>query len=294
MHKCLIHDEYWETTPNRTLGGVGCPKCHNERVSKSKTRTQEEYEEELREVNPNIIVLEKYIDCRTRIKHKCLIHDVIWEPYPDNVLKGCGCPKCGNEKIGMKCRTPYEIYEEQLKAVNPNIICIGEYRGVSNKVAHKCLLDDCEWEAIPSEILTGNNRCPKCEERINGKLKHTYSKTNHQNIHFKNKGSYGERQIAKFLNEYKITYNRQQRFVGCIDKRALPFDFYLPDYNAAIEYDGIQHTQPVEKWGGEAGLQMTIKHDNIKNEYCKNNGIRLLRIPYNKDIKTELDNFLFT
>ena len=60
----------------------------------------------------------------------------------------------------------------------------------------------------------------------------------------------------------------------------MPFDFYLPDYNICIEYDGEEHFQPVEFFGGEEKFQRRIENDEIKNNYCKNNNIKLIRIPY--------------
>ena len=58
----------------------------------------------------------------------------------------------------------------------------------------------------------------------------------------------------------------------------LRFDFYLPDYNCCIEYDGIQH---FEGWSNSLlNLRDNKYRDNIKEEYCKNNNIRLIRIPY--------------
>lgn len=78
-----------------------------------------------------------------------------------------------------------------------------------------------------------------------------------------------------------------------MDIRPLPFDFYLPEYNICIEYDGEQHNRSVKHFGGDKAFYTRIKHDNIKNEYCKNNGISLLRIPYFKNIEEELNNFLF-
>ena len=62
-----------------------------------------------------------------------------------------------------------------------------------------------------------------------------------------------------------------------------------------IEYDGEQHFRPIEYFGGQKKFELQQKHDTIKNEYCKNNGIPLLRIPYFKydNIEEELNNFLF-
>ena len=64
------------------------------------------------------------------------------------------------------------------------------------------------------------------------------------------------------------------------NKNDLRPDFYLPSYNLVIEFDGIQHFEPVEHFGGEKNFQITQKRDRDKNEYCKKNNINILRIPY--------------
>lgn len=97
--------------------------------------------------------------------------------------------------------------------------------------------------------------------------------------------SKGEMLIEDILKENNIEYIPQKRFDDCKNKRTLPFDFYLPTKNTCIEFDGAQHTQPVEYWGGEEKFVYLQKNDSIKNQYCKDNGINLIRIPYtmNKD-----------
>ena len=60
----------------------------------------------------------------------------------------------------------------------------------------------------------------------------------------------------------------------------LPFDFYLFKYNILIEYQGEQHYKPRKKFGGEEGFKNTVIRDNIKKQYCKNNNIKLIEIPY--------------
>ena len=58
--------------------------------------------------------------------------------------------------------------------------------------------------------------------------------------------------------------------------------------DTSIEFDGVQHFKIVEKWGGVDGLKERQEKDNIKNEYCKNNNIHLLRIKYNENINIKL------
>ena len=79
----------------------------------------------------------------------------------------------------------------------------------------------------------------------------------------------------------------------------LTFDFYLPDYNTCIEYDGIQHYEPKQiarKMSKEVAYKAYIqtKHnDLIKNKYCKKHGISLIRIPYWELEDENIEYYLF-
>ena len=79
-------------------------------------------------------------------------------------------------------------------------------------------------------------------------------------------------------------------FDKCKDIRKLKFDFFLPDYNVCIEFDGEQHFKICE-WG-EKKLKDSIKKDGIKNSFCENNNIKLLRISYKDIIYEKINNFL--
>ena len=96
------------------------------------------------------------------------------------------------------------------------------------------------------------------------------------------KDSHGENNIKMYLLENNIRFNKEQKFEGCLDITHLRFDFYLPDINTCVEYDGIQHFQPIKKFGGESEFQNVQRRDKIKNEYCLKNNIKLIRIKYSK------------
>jgi very-short-patch-repair endonuclease len=80
----------------------------------------------------------------------------------------------------------------------------------------------------------------------------------------------------------KIKYIRQHSFDTCRFINKLNFDFYLPKYNTCIEFDGRQHYEPVEWFGGKEGYELNIKRDECKNEWCLENNVSLIRIKYNK------------
>ena len=108
--------------------------------------------------------------------------------------------------------------------------------------------------------------------------------------------SKGEYKIAKILKENKIFFEQQKTFLDCKDKALLPFDFYVNN-QYLIEYDGEQHFN--KRDFQEDRYNYIQKHDNIKNEYCRNNNIPLIRIPYKHfknlcidDLKLETSNFI--
>ena len=107
---------------------------------------------------------------------------------------------------------------------------------------------------------------------------------------WKCKESKGEKIIGKFLINNHIKYERQYKFNNCRNIIPLSFDFYLSNYNTCVEFDGIQHFKSIEYWGGIKNLNYIKKCDKIKNDYCKNNNIKLIRIRYNENIIDKLKN----
>ncbi len=109
----------------------------------------------------------------------------------------------------------------------------------------------------------------------------------------KKKRSKGEQQIGRYLTDQRVAYNEERTFPDCIHKKQLRFDFYLPRYNACIEFDGAQHFRPVPLFGGVEGLKVTQIRDKIKTDYCATNNIPLLRIPFiESNVEKKLKEFL--
>ena len=109
--------------------------------------------------------------------------------------------------------------------------------------------------------------------------------------------SKGEKIISMYLTNYNIDFIRQKKFDDCVGiKYQLPFDFYIPSLNTCIEFDGIQHFQPVEHFGGLESYEQLKKNDKIKNDYCEDNYINIIRIKYDQldRINEILDNNLRT
>ena len=262
-HRCLVDGYEWYVTPANTLNGKGCPLCGG-----TMHKTQEQYVEELKLKNPNIIAIGQYINHSTKIMHKCLKHNYEWMASPHTILSGCGCPMCKNDKLSNAFKISHDEYVNKLYAVNKNIVVLGEYVNARTPIKHKCLIDGWEWDATPENLLKGHG-CPQCNK---------CSKSN------------GEKLVSKWLDANNITYKKQKTFDDCRDKQVLQFDFYLPDYNIVIEYNGKQHYEPVDYFGGKTGFEYTVKHDKMKTDYCKKNNIMLFIIPYFKNLYDELES----
>ena len=164
--------------------------------------------------------------------------------------------------MGRKPLTHEEFMEKfYVKNKNAeNIEILGEYVNNKTKIKVRCKKDGYEWEATPKHLLNEVG-CPKCNE------------------------SKGEKRIGKYLDNRNIKYKPQYRFDNCRSKNELPFDFYIPSLNIAIEYDGMQHFEIIKHFGGLDGFIDTKIRDTVKTIYCKENNIKLIRIPY-----TEYDN----
>ena len=97
------------------------------------------------------------------------------------------------------------------------------------------------------------------------------------------KMSLGAITIESLLKEYNINYQKEYVIYDLYNNEPMQkfrFDFYLPDNNIIIEYDGAQHTKPVKHWGGEQELKDTQRRDTTKTNYCLDHGITIIRIPY--------------
>lgn len=101
--------------------------------------------------------------------------------------------------------------------------------------------------------------------------------------------SKGEYKISLYLKENNIGYISEKEFEGLINPKtgySLRFDFYIPKMNICIEYDGIQHFQYYRPIHGKCPIKGNLevldqqRRDRIKDEYCKNNDIPLIRISY--------------
>ena len=115
--------------------------------------------------------------------------------------------------------------------------------------------------------------------------------------------SLGVLKIKELLQNANISFVQEKSFETCINsvtKRKFRFDFYI-DNLYLLEYDGEQHFKESSLFGGKEEFEKRKEYDNYKNSWCEENGIPLIRIPYNKistldiqDLKLETSHFIVT
>lgn len=257
--KCKIDGYIWEAAPSNLLQGYGCPKC----VGLAKP-TQEEFIIQLKQINPDIEVLETYINSVTKIKCRCKVCGHEWKTTPRILLNGHGCPKCAG-----KVQLTTNEFKEKLYRINPDIKVLGTYINTITKIKCKCKICGHEWTTRPNDLLNGHG-CPKCSI------------------------SKGEKRIAQYLDNLGINYVYDKPYFNDLvgtGGRLLRPDFIIPSLKLWIEFDGIQHFKPRDFTGkmSEQQIQEQFKlvqqNDQIKDQYAKANNWTLIRIPF-----TEYDN----
>jgi len=152
---------------------------------------------------------------------------------------------------------------------------VGNYEGFRARIEHVHNICGEAWKTTPSRFLEGK-KCPRCAE------------------------SRGERRVRKYLTDHSYAFTAQSRFDNCRNINPLPFDFavHLPDRDVLIEYDGEQHYRPVSFGRDEVGTYREFveikRRDRIKDDYCRANGIDLIRIRYDQfdEIETILERRL--
>jgi len=240
-----------------------------------------DYINKLKEKNNKVVVVGEYINSFTKIKVRCNTCNYIWEANPSNLLRGHGCPKCGNS-----FKKDTNIFKNELMEINNTISVLGEYTGSRDNIKVKCNICNYIWDANPSNLLRGHG-CPNCSGRVtitgvndlyttNPELTNyfvdiedakKYSANSHQRISFKcpdcstkkemriadffRRGfscsvcddgySYPEKFVFSLLSQLGLKFTHQLTSVNFKWVGKFRYDFYLNDYNTIIEVNGDQH-----------------------------------------------------
>ena len=257
---CNKCNNSFERMPSHHFRNSKCPYCESFGnrnikfvIDKSKEIHGDKY----------IILEQKFINMHTKINIHCTDCGLNFKQEPHNhINKKQGCPECNRLRMVYKMD---EIIE------------------ISNKIHGDRYYIDINQDII-NRYSNIEIYCKKCEKKFEQQIV----------VHLMGCGctncnnSHGENKTSLLLDEMDIKYIRQKKFINCKKKRCLPFDFYLPDYNICIEYDGIQHFESRSVFGGIDEYIKRKENDEIKNKFCIDNNIKLIRIKYNENIEDKL------
>lgn len=245
---CPDHGEFWQR-PGDHLHGRGCWKCSN--CFKS---NNQDFISKARQIHDNIYDYSKveYNGNKNKVIIICPKHGE-FEQRPNDHLNGNGCPLCYGK---MKSNTKEFIEKANKVHFNEYNYSKVNYIDAFTKVCITCPKHGDFWQT-PSNHIGGKSRCPQCNSEVK---------------------SNGEKELGKILKSKNIIFIKDKKFDWLKYKRALRLDFYLPEYNIAIEVQGQQHFKPIKYFGGEKEFEIVKNRDEIKYNLCNEHGVEILYI----------------
>ena len=261
--RCIEHDYvFWQSPAAHSRGAMGCPEC----AAEAKRRCFQHSKEEALNKLPLDVRMKYdfsesvYSGYRSTVTVRCKKHDTYFSIIWLSLYQNSGCPECSKEKARSLYSKTTEEFIREARAIYGNRYNYDKVNYINGKTS---VIIGCskhgDFEKSPIKHLSGQG-CQKC------------------------KSSKGETAILNILQKNNIPYTREWHTVECKDVIALRFDFRvdLVDKFILIEYDGKQHFEQNPDWANDGhSLLVNVKRrDNIKNNFCKERGIPLLRIPY--------------
>jgi hypothetical protein len=255
----------WDILPNSFTSGTRCPICMIKLQGINNRVTSEEYRHRVYNlVDDEYSVISDY---KTSMEKVELHHHICGRNYwvePHSFLKGHRCPYCAQRGQPQKSHSSFikdvkEVFDLR------EYTFLSKYNGATEYITIKHNPCAYIFKMMPNNFIKSKG-CPSC-----------------------NSSSKGEMQVHNILQKFNVAFKKEFVFEDCRYKYPLPFDFAILNPNCRsellIEYDGEQHFKPVNFGGisdkdAQNNFKRTQHNDQIKNQYCKDNNIPLLRIPY--------------
>lgn len=258
--KCKLCNDVFERTFQRFKGGKYncCQKCAN-KLANSQRLNLEDLKHQTLQMSNSILLQDEYVNNSTKMKFMCECGNIFytsWTEFKNSCKRTCN--KCSN--------TQKLTYGEVKEFIENNTSCrliSKDYNSVHQNIQIRCSCGNIFETTFRSFRDRYTRACRECR-----KLK--------SNL---------ELQVENILNELNLKYKEQYTFENCVNKKKLPFDYYIEEFNLLIEVDGEQHYSQYRFEDNELKFADRIYNDAIKNSYCEDNNIPLLRIPY-WDIKS--------
>ena len=272
VHYFTPYHGYIQRLNKSIIKKTSCQKCVGYKCAETtlERRKEDYYNRVLKQCEINGYELltpkDEMVSNTTYIEYRCPTHGV-HKMRISNFLCGKKCPDCLADANRERFRIPEDALIKNIEDVGGELLNPEDY--INNQTKNLIIrCPECGNGFITSYrsfIQHGGQLCPKCSSSSE---------------------SLGERKVRLFLEAHNINFKQEHWFPDCRDINPLPFDFYLYDRSTIIEFDGSQHFYNNNDYFKNS--KTTQMHDLIKNKYCEEHGIHLIRIPYWKIDKIEL------
>lgn len=266
---CKEHGEFSQTAYQHIYRKNICPKCALIKRTKSRTKPFSSFlVKAIKKFGNTFIYNEStFINTNTKTLINCKVHGDFWqEPFLHLVVK-YGCPECSLIGRGnIRRKTHEEFLKDAFDKHGDEFEYLDQYELAIKKMRIRHKKCGKVFNRNPNNHLNNHklSGCPFCRAFL------------------------GHKKIVAVLNNRK-KFDIEKSFPDCKNKRKLLFDFCVYDdlgnIECLIEYDGVQHFRPkyFDNYSYEKSVKnflYIVNNDNIKNDYCKKNNIKLIRIPY--------------
>jgi len=279
---CNKHNHEWKSTYANFIRGRKCKFCGNESKIQNKTidktlaRKKIEKKCKEKEYIFKCFKNEKneYQKWDDRLLIYCDKHQYEWEVSYTNFVNGSINSPCCKGGIALKEKDVINKINDKCTKLNYTFkgFIGNKYKNNKTKLILFCNKHSYEWYPIYSDFICRNSGCPICRE------------------------SKIEKEVVDILKINLIKFERWYKDFDWLKNkktnRKLELDFYLPDYNIAIECQGGQHFRAIKQFGGIKGYEKIKYRDQIKRELCENHNLALYYIKYNDNIKSEMNKIL--
>jgi len=242
---CPEHGEFWQRPIHHLYKKNGCPLCNG-----GVRLCKEEFIEKAKGIHGNKYDYSKveYVNSQTKVCIVCPEHGEFWQT-PNSHLNGNGCFDCSYIERGKKRNSSTDEFIKKAKKIHGDKYDYSKVK-YDKAITKVCIIcpEHGEFWQTPNCHLNGQG-CPKCKQ------------------------SKMENEISLLLKQYNINFEQQKRFKW-LGRQSL--DFYLPDYNIAIECQGKQHFESRERFGGIDGLNERLEKDKRKKYICETNNIKII------------------
>ena len=326
---CPKHGEFWQIAKDH-MNGQGCPICGREKSGLQRRSNTEKFISSFKELYGNKLDLSKFVYTKSNIKSTviCPIHGE-FEATPNNLLRGRGCPICGNINKKVKQTISEQVFNERMEKIYGDSLTydFSNYSNFAEKMEFVCSKHG-SFKALPLNVLHGHG-CPICGrekcsksrtmkfEEVLRRFKevhgdtYTYDESTYKTSRKKMRiicPKHGEfwqipmnhwgGQGCPVCKESKLEMELDKALtdngIEFIRQKPLgrqSIDFYIPKYKINIECQGEQHFK--KKFDDKYDFKKSLERDIKKNKILRENGEKLIYFTKENLLPKNIEDTMF-